>query len=75
MRILVAKEFCLKIHCYRNIFTFTSLGVDERILGAQRIGVYSFQIKGALYYQIGSLLPNPRDTKVCPNIYSQLEQL
>jgi len=66
----VAKEFCLKIRCYNNIFTFTSLGVNEQTLGTRGSGVYALRIKGALYHRIGSLLPIPGETPKFAQIYT-----
>ena len=50
-----------KIRAYNSILAFTSLGanIDEELANA-REGVYTFRIQGALYHQIGGLLPKDK---------------
>jgi len=47
-----------QIRAYNQILAFTSLGanIDENLANACD-GVYTFRIQGALYHQIGGLMP------------------
>ena len=53
------RHYRQNIRAYNNAFAFTSMGVhvDERINIGGR-GIYTFRAQGALYHNIGGLLPN-----------------
>ncbi|CAI2183066.1 13215_t:CDS:2 [Funneliformis geosporum] len=50
---------------YNQVLAFTSLGVnlDKELANAKK-EVYTFRIQGALYHQIGSLMPRYNDEKL-----------
>ena len=52
-----------QIRAYNQVLAFTSLGanIDENLANA-RDGIYTFRIQGALYHQIGSLMPSDENS-------------
>ncbi|CAI2197384.1 19421_t:CDS:1, partial [Funneliformis geosporum] len=58
------EPFVTHIRAYNQVLAFISLGVnlDKEFANAKK-GVYTFRIQGALYHQIGGLIPKYNDEK------------
>src|SRR5947207_7924184 len=74
-------HFQQNIRSYNNSVSFTSLGtkLDRAITNTMNaVGVYTFQIQGALHHSMGSLLPPSGQRPRFPQVYmfdSAQEQL
>ncbi|CAG8558034.1 16596_t:CDS:2, partial [Cetraspora pellucida] len=56
---IMEEPYLKHIRSFNSVFAFTSMGASiDRDLADGTNGVYIYQLQGALYHRIGSLLPN-----------------